>query len=387
MKGLLYFSPLFLYFPRIPGGSETQPILTVLLIGLMFLTCKVSKQISILIAVGLMILSLLPSLAQLALNYDLKTSLSSFILLLGPMFLFGLMTINAPPPSRKSLAFACIFFIGIAFFEIFFGNTYEAIASELLPRATVFNFHRGVSLLTPEPTYATISMIYLIFLSLWAGQQSEPKYLWIEPVLFILLALTFSMYADIFISVILLIKFPKIIISSLLILITMSIFVFQFGGASVDADNSTRVIVALNSLFLIDYSNFLTSISIADESLGTRVIANYTGYFTPSVAPLGLGLSCTSLYNAMLLINSDVVFSNPLLLTLAKGGCLKPAAYLPSLMLTVGYLGILFLMLLIYLLRIICKHLPIKFDLTPFTCAIILLTLQGQISSPIPWFL
>jgi len=387
MNSLLYLSPLFLYFPRIPGGPETQPIITLLLMGFIFLTCKFSKQIPVLIAVGLMVLFLIPSLIQLVITYDFETSFSSFGVLLGPIFLFVLLSINAPPPSRKSLAFACLLLIGIAILEVFFSSIYETAASALLPRVTVFNSHRGLSLLTPEPTYASISLIYMIFLSLWTGRDNQKEYQWIEPSLFILALLTFSIYPIIFIITIFLIKYPKAVFSLILVLVLVLNCWSKFGGGEINSDNSIRAFVAIDSLLYVDYSNFLTSISTSDISLGARIVANYAGYLTPSVAPFGLGLSCSSLHNAMLLINDDVVYSNPLLLTIAENGCLKPSAYLANVILALGYFGILFLILIICSVRIICDRLPIKFYSAPFACALIILILQGQVSSPVPWFL
>lgn len=188
----IYITPLFLYFPRFFPGIETQPLL-VTLVAILGLVFGRNSQSALAFA-GLTCLLMLWIAVRIVFNGIISSSLGLIQILIGPLILFGALALRAPPPSRRVMAGLTIYFLLCACVEILTPGAYHALASTLLSRASVADGHRGISLLTPEPTYAAISVIYFLMLAWWSGKHWGFRFRWIEPVLALCLIATGSTY-------------------------------------------------------------------------------------------------------------------------------------------------------------------------------------------------
>jgi hypothetical protein len=272
-----------------------------------------------------------------------------------------------------------------AILEIAFPSLYESLGNMVLDRVTVFDGHRGISLFTPEPTYAAISLTYIFLLALWSGEYSGRKYPWIEWILVLLLILTFSSYSIILLAVIFFAYWPRLFMAIFFVsLITLPILL------TVDMDNIKliRAFAAVTAIYTSDFSNFLQSISQIDPSIGSRLLTNFASFETPSFSLLGLGLGCNSVPTAFDSLGYYFALSNEVLAQVYAGGCIKPQSYGAASALGLGFMVLPFL---IYLLIAMPASLYVRqrrpLWRVALWCGLLMLIIQSQLSSPIPWML
>lgn len=383
MVSLIYIAPLFLYFPRFLPGVETQPLLS---IGLALLALLwVRKRRALLGYVGLLWALFFWIAVKTLAEGEPGDAIGLVQLLIAPLTLFGALALNAPPPSRKVIAWVSLYYVLCAAFEILATDTYQVVASSLLSRATVTDGHRGISLFTPEPTYATISVSYFLVLAWWSGRHYGFRYRWIEPALAGCLILTGSMYVALLLLTFAFVRLPR-----LMILTTMVV------GASVQLvdyialgnDDSIRAVVAVSRLLASDFSDFLPSISVIDSSLGSRLTTNAASLLTPLHTPMGLGLSCESVPKAFLAAGFDFAFSNAVLSSVIEEGCLKPQSYAAAVALGLGAIAPVFIVLICALAHFARRRAKMRAVWPePLALAVVMLIVQGQLTSPIPWLL
>jgi hypothetical protein len=162
---------------------------------------------------------------------------------------------------------------------------------------------------------------------------------------------------------------------------------FIFGIVAFDNEESVRVIVALTRLLTVDFSDFLPSISALDSSIGSRLTTNAASFLTFLYSPTGLGLNCSAIPKAFNAAGYYFVFDNDVLAAVMNDGCLKPQSYLATVFLGLGTISIIFLALL----GVCIRHAYPKNNHTiwihPISIALVILVLQGQLTSPIPWLL
>lgn len=382
MLSFVYLSPVFLYFPRFLPSVETQPLLAA---GIALLSVLFGRNRRALLGFGGLALMLLVLVAiRLALGSTFGDALRLIPILIGPLILFGALAMNAKPPSRGMIAAVSVYFIMSAVFEIFEPGAYADVTSELLSRSHVTDGHRGVSLFTPEPTYAAISVIYFLMLALWSGRYWGFRYRWVEFTLVLCLILTGSTYVVLLLLALAYVRWPRLMILGTAIAIITAPLIRII---SLDNDESIRVVVAASRLLSSDFSNLLPSLSIADSSLGSRLITNIASFLTPLHSPLGLGLDCLALPRAFDAAGFDFAYDNPVLRVLIDGTCLKPQSYAASVALGFGALSVIFVFLFVGLTIYASGQKRLAVWAPPLSVATVLLVVQGQLTSPIPWLL
>ena len=379
---MFFLSPLLIYFPRLLPGIETQPWLTLLLalFGLAAPAARTSRTALSLLTVTLAFVLLFKALV----SGDWSASLSGLQLLVGPLFLFGALALDCPPPSRTTLAVIACLVLTLVVVELVAPEVYASLANLLLDRATISDRHRGVSMLTPEPTYAALTLVYLLLLSQWSARVHGARYPWIELIFCIGLVATFSTYAVLLMAALLAIEWPMIFVAAGLVLGSLIVSVIAVGA---DNDSSVRAIVALARIATVDFNHILISLSVIDPSLGSRLILAVAALHTPLVAPLGLGLTCNSITKAFAALNYDFAFDNPVLGGTADR-CLKPSSYAASALLALGWLAVpMFLIGAGLVSRCQKSAAGLRAWLPALIIGLIILCIQGQLTNPIPWLL
>ncbi len=378
----IYLAPLFLYFPRFLPGVETQPLL---MTGVALLGLLLGRNFRAALGfAGLALAMLCWIVIKIAVDGAFGNALGLIQILIGPLTLFGALALKAPAPSRKLMAGVAIYFLLSAAFEILASGAYEAVASALLSRASVFDGHRGVSLFTPEPTYATISVMYFLVLAWWSGKHWGFRYGWIEPALALCLILTGSTYVGLLLLALAYVRWPRLMILGM---VATVVVVPSIGYVALDNDESIRAVVAISRLLSAEFIDFLPSISVIDSSLGSRLTTNAASFLTPLHSPLGLGLSCSAVPSAFDAAGFDFAFRNTVLTAVIDEGCLKPQSYVASVALGLGVLSLVFVPLLAGLTIHARGRERYTIWSPPLALAIVMLVVQGQLSNPIPWML
>lgn len=378
----IYLVPLFLYFPRFLPTVETQPLLAtgVALCGLLF----GRNRRAALGFVGLAWVLMFWITIKIGLDGTFSSALGLIQILIGPLALFGALGLQAPPPSRRVMASVTIYFVLCATIEILAPGAYHALASSVLSRASVADGHRGISLLTPEPTYAAITVIYFLMLAWWSGKHWGFRFHWIEPALVLCLLATGSTYVGLLLLALAYIRWPRMMVLSTA---AAGLIVSLIGVGALGNDESIRAVVAVSRLLAADFSDFLPSISIVDSSLGSRLTTNAASFLTLLHSPLGLGLNCDAVPEAFVAAGFDFAFNNVVLSEVIEDGCLKPQSYAATIALGLGALSIIFVPLLVALIN--CTRSPVRRSIwaAPLALAVVMLVVQGQLTNPIPWML
>jgi len=382
VTSFIYLAPLFLYFPRFLPVAETQPLLAT---GIALLGLLLGRERRAALSFAGLAWAMLCWIAiRIVLEGNLGNALGLMQILIGPLTLFGALTLKAPPPSRNVMAIVTLYFLSSAVFEMLAPGAYQSLASALLSRASVADGHRGVSLFTPEPTYAAISVTYFLVLGWWSGKHWGLRHRWVEPTMASCLILTGSTYVALLLLVLAYVHWPRLMILGTVAAIAC---IPLLGFVALDNDESIRAVVAISRLLSSDFSDFLPSISIVDSSLGSRLTTNAASFLTPIHSPAGLGLSCAAVPTAFDAAGFDFAFSNTVLSAVIEDGCLKPQSYAAAVALGLGAISLVFLILLLTLAS--QARGPIRRAVwpAPLALAITMLIVQGQLTNPIPWML
>lgn len=372
-----------MYFPRLLPGVETQPtlMLAAAMWGLVAGTNTRPRFFFVLLAGALGLLCLF----RVSAGLGIVSSLLLFQLLIGPLFFFGAVAFRSPPPSRATLRIVTLVLLAIAVFEIAAPSLYLSLGTALLDRVTVTDGHRGVSFLTPEPTYAAISLVYLFLLTLWSRQNGDRRFAWIETLQCILLMMTLSTYTVIFLLILIICKWPR---TSALAILAVVVLAPSLSAISTEGAQSLRFMVAITSLMATDFSTFLPSLSLLDTSLGSRLLTNAASFQTPGIAPLGLGMDCNAVPTAFDQLEYTFAFSNEVIRQVIADGCLKPQSYGATVFLGLGWMAFPFIAILsatAYLCRLRIQQMALWKP--AFAIAAVMLIVQAQLTSPIPWML
>lgn len=379
---IIFFTPLLLYFPVLIPGVETQALVALAAALVLLFRGRSYKAF-----VGLFSLASILVVFVLALHVfgDASAMGGYFQLLIGPTFLMGCAAGVIAPPNRRLMAVAALYLFSLVIFEVASPSAYRSVAESLMHRVTVADGHRGVSLLTPEPTYGAITALYFVVLSHWSRQIWGSKHPWVEFLLYACLLSTMSTYLAIFAMVLLLVRWPYI---SVALCFGMLLGLIGLDSVALNNDDSIRIVVALSRLLSIDIGDFLASISILDSSLGSRVLTNAAGFFTPFVAPLGFGVGCEALPDAFRAAGMWYAFENPVLVQVMDIGCLKAQAYIPTVFLALGGFGLIFLIVLcVVFFHTIKLYRRKKVWSEVLALSLVLLVVQAQLTNPIPWLL
>lgn len=376
--------PFFTYFPRLIPGVETQSLLIFLVaIASLVISARNAAKVHFIM---LSLVLLVVAIANLASTGNLVSSVLLFQLAIGPIIIFGAICQRLCVPERKYLNAIAIFYLLALAFELIFPAIYRDVALFLIGRASVADGHRGVSLLTPEPTYAAISMAYFLILALWTRRQGATTYPWVEFVFFTLLVMTLSTYLVLFLLAVCVAKWPK---ATLLVIISFFVVLSSFHWVAMGNDDSIRLVVAISRILAADFSNFLPSLSATDSSVASRVLTNFAAFSTAMHSSFGLGLGCQAMPMAFELAGFDYAFDNPVLRSVMTEGCLKPQSFLAFALLGLGMAGVVYVLLLsIVIFKCIKRYEPDgAIWPVPFALAVLMLVVQCQVTNPIPWLL
>jgi hypothetical protein len=383
VASFIYLTPFFLYFPRFLPGVETQPLLAT---GVALLALLLGCERRAILGFAAVTWALLFWLViKVLIDGVLSSALGLLQLLIGPLSLFGAIALKAPPPSRKLMAAVAIYFMACMAIEMLAPGLYGGLVSMLLSRASVADGHRGVSLFTPEPTYAALSVVYFLVLAWWSGKYWGFRHRWVEPALALCLIATGSTYVVLMLILLIFVLWPLWMLAGLT---TAVVAIPMFGFVALDNDESIRAVVALSRLLSSDFTDFLPSISALDSSLGSRMTTTIASFLTPLHTPLGIGLDCSAVPKALEAAGFDFAFQNPVLSSVMDdGGCLKPQAYAAAIVLGLGASSLFFALILVLCCRFALARGRFLPWLTPLALAGIMLIVQGQLTSPIPWLL
>jgi hypothetical protein len=385
MGTVFYLSPLLIYFPRLLTAIETQPFLPFILAMLAIARHPIAFNVSGLIAMALLLCA--PALISTIFGVGAISPLPSLQLIWGPIYFVGAVSLHAAPPSRRALAIVTILVALVAALEIIFPGAYGTLSRYLLTRQSIYDGHRGISLLTPEPTYALIGLVYLFVLARWSAVHHRCKQYIIEICLAVLIFATFSTYAFPFIVAFSICLYPK----STLCAVSVLLLGFATGSSlfNIQGDErSIRAVTALVSVLSADFFDLMSSITALDASLGSRLVSNAAGFHALLAFPFGSGLGCDALTTVFTNLRYEAAFNNPVLVEVMEDGCLKPHAYLPSLFLAAGTFAIPFLLVFWLIVRSArARSSNSKLSLLPLSFAAILLLLQGQLSNPVAWIM
>jgi hypothetical protein len=387
MNLLFLISPLLIYFPLIIPNVETQPWLALSLSVLVLLGSMSKASVSLAILSAWFVFFVL---VLAAIGTPLGSSLSAVQLLIGPLYLFAALRMKLIPPKRKHVDYLVIIFIIIGMVEIFAPGIYFLVADSILNRHAVASGYIGLSFLTPEPTYAVLSLVYVLFMALWSRQYWGAKSGLLEVALVILILTTLSTYALILLPLVLFFYWPKTSIISLVILLVAASLLATL--PHLDAEESFRAAVAASRLLLVDKTDgLLSAISYADPSIGSRLITNVASYGSITKAPLGLGLGCDSTVKAVDLLKMFYAYDNPVIGDMLRFGCVKPQSYLAALFLAFGYGAIVIILITTHYIIKVRKFYLAETQKGIWWAALVVglfvLVIQGQMSNPVPWLL
>jgi hypothetical protein len=385
MERILYTAPFLIYFPRLISNYETQPFIFLALccIGVLFGKRRRDNILPI------SVIAAFAAVFAIASNWQNDLNGSNFagtwIFLLGPTYMFGLIGFRLPVPSRAFVAgITCVFGL-IYLFEAILPDTYVTISEALLTRTNISNSIRGSAFLTPEPSYAVGSLVYLLVLGRFSALQHGWSQRWVEFCVFSYLALTFSTLAVLFAGLFAFVRWPLFSAVGATILVAV---VKSVGYLALGNDEGVRAVVALSRLLTVEPNDFIYSLNAVDASLSARIISNYAGFATPAYYPMGLGLDCQSLLQAISTMRMTAAYQNEALMYQMNNGCLYPAAYMPALVLATGWIGLSAIAFLVCLTVFVLRdRSKLQYDSYPILAAVVMLLLQSQISNPIPWVL
>ena len=317
-------------------------------------------------------------------NDNFEGASRMLLLFVGPLILFGAIGLQALPPTRKQMAVVTMYFLIVGATEFMLPKVYSAVALSIMDRANITDGHRGISFLTPEPTYAAISVIYFLLLAWWSGKHWGFKYRWVEPALGLCLLATGSVYTILLLSTLAVVRWPR---SVTIVGVITGLIVYLNATIPMANDDSIRVLVVASRLLAIDSSGILESISYLDPSIGSRLATNIASFLALFHFPLGLGLDCSAVPIAFRAVGFDFAFDNEVLSQQLEYSCIKPQSYGASIMIGFGVLSFFYCALLIVFVKYSSGKIFNRIWLYPLVLAVTMLLVQGQISNPIPWLL
>lgn len=383
MNSLLLVSPLLIYFPRILPGIETQPWLAVGLAAWAF-WCDpklrgASAALGIVVAACFCVFALV-----LVGGVSSGAAASTLQFTVGPVLLCALATGQPLPPERRWCARLALILAGVALVEVAAPAAYAAVAGTLLDRVSLSDGHRGISLLTPEPTYASLALAYALMLSLWSRRCWGGSHSWVEWLLASLLFLTFSTYALLILMTIVFIYRPLLALSGLSAALPLG---YGYLAAGVEAGEGVRAVVALSKLLEIDRTAVLASLSIVDPSLGYRATSIAAGPASAIAAPMGFGLGCNSVSQAFDVLRWDFVLTDEVIGPALQDGCLKPSSYMTSILIAYGVMALVFISVIVMAVRHALGRSPGHVWWPGAVVALEILIVQSQVTTPVPWFI
>lgn len=390
INNLIFLSFFTIYIPIIPGGPETQPILTVILCLIMAVTNFKPVKHEAWLYLGVLFL------AANFLLFSTKSVNSIIALLsylLAPLFFVTNRTVLTSINKKFPVYLTYLFFVSGVSTIIWIPLISDTVVyiNGLLPRSstnTLFSL-RGFSFFTPEPSYSMFFFVLLLVANdalAFQNKISAKKRNWLTTMILISALISKSIYClGVILIYILTTQFKKNkkwsvkpIITTFSILVTLYLFVVTF--------NESRVSKLINKLISTDYSNIsLLNLLTIDSSFASRIISNTISYLSPLHFPFGVGLGQAQnrLYEVIIDLKYGWVFQN--IDVFYNNSSYKPQTYFSNLTLETGVFSFPFLF---FFIKTIFKRKNniSKIALRPILIVMLFLV-QGQLSNPIIWIL
>lgn len=358
---IAFFSIIFMYIRIIPVNIETQPVFVVILIPIFIAInkMKVSIKSEDRFLIVYLIITFIYFIVASLLGVE-STIIHYFKLILGPLaYLLILKNVDLLEiRTLKSMTILLFIISFIYFFHIpIIYDFINSIINLLLNRYTAnYIGARGMSILTPEPSY----FVYFAMLLLYSFDFIESKLNLKENIvykvlIYVMCIITKSALVYMFILIYLTLKYlycnnnMKInnIIKILIMGITIALFIIICTKLfNIDLSNN-RLQQIINSSH---YDNIFETLFYSDESSGFRFIINTIYILSIFVKPFGYGLGGmeTQWSNVARLFNIDYARNGIFVYTYNDYTSLPAQAYIPN---VIGSIGIFSILIIIFIYK------------------------------------
>jgi hypothetical protein len=396
LNNFLFFSFFIIFIRIVPIGIETQPLLSfvyaILLICTYFMYLDKSEYLNIkkdvLCVVLLLVVLLFYTVAQAVIYLDTQAIVEFAKYLIGPVIYIALR--HEFSIKFKVLKIIVYSLMGLALLNLFLPSVYNLIFGIFIPRSvdSVAGGIRGITILTPEPSYFSVFQIILL-LTIEDGlskNSSIPrkKLLRLKYLVIFMTLLTKSAFV-MGVSVIFLIPDIKQInlkkvflfigIIAPLIIVTMFVFVPE--------NRFFQVIQLLYTAFSsgeFDITNFLFN---QEASGGTRLLVNFFAMSAIFMHPFGSGLGSFSDMINSYASNFGMDISRHEVLGSKGFGKIYPQTYFANLCNDIGVFALLLVPIIMLNYN---KTDPATLRFKRNFCIFFMIFFQSQITNPAFWY-
>ena len=389
----LFFSFFLIFLKLIPIGIETQPLIALIFALLILVHGKYDFTLikrDVFFVYVLIFIILVYFFYTLLYHHWFSAFVDLLKYLVGPLIYLALRR-YPHKVSIKTITIVVVMLSSVALFILLLPSVAQMVFYFIISRAENIsgNEFRGISILTPEPSYFSVFEIILLIeienklsdLSMSLKDRKRLKML--KTVVIILTFLTKSVFG-IFIAVLFL--FPSFSIKKGLITflgIASAIFIgFMIYTNVFPESRISQVISTVQFLLTGGDFSLLDLVFIQESSGGARIILNFFGFASIVQHPFGSGLgSFPSLlqgygdYFELDLASHDV-------LSLADHIKFYPQTYLANLVNDIG----VFAFILIPILFVNNDNSNKNFSSKKGICLLLMIFFQSQITSPAFWF-
>lgn len=391
INNLLFISFFTIFFHLIPIGVETQPHLSFLFAFLLLITAKRSTNTykkDVFCLYILLSILLAYTCLQLVLEFSFIPILEFVKYLIGPLIYlairYELFSINYK--TFRSVIYVLTFF---AILNLLIPNIYQFIFGMIIPRfsGNMAGGIRGITILTPEPSYFAIFQIILLItiekqLSNLSLTSFETKKLKALKILLIIISFTTKSAFVILISFIFLL--PRKINLKKLLKITLTIILILFLFYYFFSENRLSQIVTLLYTLISDGNFDLTNFLFNQEaSGGTRIIVNFLAIASIIIHPFGSGIGSFSSMISQYAAYFDLDISKHEVLGNDLSAQIYPQTYFANLCNDIGIFSFLFFPIIFLNNDNSNKAYNVKRNI----CLFVMVFFQSQITNPAFWFL
>lgn len=391
INNLLFISFFTIFFHLIPIGVETQPHFTlVIAVILIVFGQKLRSELSVDVKILYLLIFILFSYTvfQIISNFSFSIIVEFLKYLIGPILYLALRKNNFVI-SFKVYKRLIYFLAFLAILNLMLPTIYEFLFGNFIPRfsGNLPGGIRGITILTPEPSYFAIFQIILLiilekhfaFTGLSTVERRSANIL--KYMVIGLCLLTKSAYVLMLCVIFILppnLNFKKV--AKILVLAIFAIFLI----VNVFVENRlSQIIVLVSSLISENNFDLISFLFTQESSGGTRVILNFLAISSVFTNPFGSGLGTfssmifeySSFYNIDL--SKHEVLGNDLI------GQIYPQTYFANLCNDIGVFS--FLLFPIILLN--NDNSNNVFNLKRNLCLIVMILFQSQITNPAFWFI
>lgn len=389
----LFFSFFLIFLKLIPIGIETQPLIALIFALLILMHGEHDFTLikrDVFFVYILMFFIVLYFFITLLFNHWFSAFVDLLKYLVGPLIYLALRRFPHKV-SIKTVTLVVLILSSVALFILFLPSVAHLVFYFIVSRSENLsgNDFRGISILTPEPSYFSVFEIILLIeiehkLSELDLSIKDRKHLKILKVVVIILTFLTKSVLGIFIAIIFI--FPSFSIrKGLVTFIAVSIALFLGFMLYINLFPDSRLSQVIATLiFLLSGNDFnlLDLIFIQESSGGARIILNFFGFASVIQHPFGSGLGS---FPSMLkgygdYYNLDLASHD--VLSISDHIKFYPQTYLANLVNDMG----LFAFILVPILFINNKSDNKNFSSKRSLCLFLMIFFQSQITSPAFWY-